>query len=144
MLSYSLSVLFKMVVTHQMYSMKHIHLYIAYLANWNAVSLLEYQLSFIVSFRANGEQLKAQVVLNISSWEIVGNSTNFSYSDIPEPSGYLDTTTNIYIYSGKAAHSISVSTHSIFNHIHKNCCNNCHILWYGILVINKKILNMLF
>ncbi|XP_050734387.1 ATP-binding cassette sub-family C member 4-like isoform X2 [Eriocheir sinensis] len=56
-------------------------------------------IDYWLAYWANGEQLKAQIVLNISSWEI-GNSTNFSYSDIPEPSGYLDTTTNIYIYSG--------------------------------------------
>lgn len=70
-------------------------------------------MKFIVTFRANGEQLKAQIVLNTSSWEVLGNATNFSYNDVPELSGYVDTTTNIYIYSGKKTQYISI--HSIID-----------------------------
>lgn len=54
-------------------------------------------------FRANGEQIRAQMTLeqNDNIVDLFGNGSSFSYVDAPVPEGYLDTTTNVYVYSGK-------------------------------------------
>ncbi|KAG0716160.1 Multidrug resistance-associated protein 4 [Chionoecetes opilio] len=57
-------------------------------------------IDYWLAYWSNGEQLRAQLVLNTSSWDITGDAANFSYRDGPVPSGYLDTNTNIYIYAG--------------------------------------------
>ena len=39
--------------------------------------------------------------LNLTQHELAQNGSIFSYSNNEVPEGYLDTTTNVYIYSGK-------------------------------------------
>ncbi|XP_045127905.1 ATP-binding cassette sub-family C member 4-like isoform X2 [Portunus trituberculatus] len=57
-------------------------------------------IDYWLAYWANGEQIRAQIVLNSSTWDIPKNTTVFSYSNAPVPEGYMDTNTNIYIYSG--------------------------------------------
>nr|XP_045582319.1 ATP-binding cassette sub-family C member 4-like isoform X3 [Procambarus clarkii] len=55
-----------------------------------------------LSYWANGEQLRARLEPDLNASVIVnvfGNDTSFSYSD-PVPDGYLDTATNVYVYTG--------------------------------------------
>lgn len=56
-----------------------------------------------LSFRVDGEQMKSRLALDTNSTndDLWGNSTTFSYADAPVPAGYLDTMTNVYVYSGK-------------------------------------------
>ncbi|XP_063867034.1 ATP-binding cassette sub-family C member 4-like isoform X1 [Scylla paramamosain] len=57
-------------------------------------------IDYWLAYWANGEQIRAQIVLNSSTWDIPQNATVFSYSNAPVPEGYMDTNANIYIYSG--------------------------------------------
>ncbi|KAK3863657.1 hypothetical protein Pcinc_030600 [Petrolisthes cinctipes] len=50
-----------------------------------------------LSYWTNGEQLRARLAVNMSTGS---NGTNYSYTDTPVPEGYLDTVTNVYIYTG--------------------------------------------
>ncbi|XP_069950148.1 ATP-binding cassette sub-family C member 4-like isoform X3 [Cherax quadricarinatus] len=55
-----------------------------------------------LSYWANGEQQRARLLLNSQdNFSVIsGNGSSFSYSDAPIPDGYLDTYTNVYIYTG--------------------------------------------
>ncbi|KAK4317272.1 hypothetical protein Pmani_011632 [Petrolisthes manimaculis] len=50
-----------------------------------------------LSYWTNGEQLRARLAVNTSTGS---NDTNYSYANTPVPEGYLDTVTNVYIYTG--------------------------------------------
>ncbi|XP_071552963.1 ATP-binding cassette sub-family C member 4-like isoform X4 [Panulirus ornatus] len=58
-----------------------------------------------LSYWANGEQIRAQMILepNDKVMDLLGNGSSFSYVNAPVPEGYLDTTTNVYVYSGLTA-----------------------------------------
>ncbi|XP_066976379.1 ATP-binding cassette sub-family C member 4-like isoform X2 [Macrobrachium rosenbergii] len=58
-----------------------------------------------LSYWANGEQKRGQLVINGNETELhySGNDSAFSYEDAPIPKGYLDTMTNVYVYTGMIA-----------------------------------------
>ncbi|KAK7083945.1 Multidrug resistance-associated protein 4, partial [Halocaridina rubra] len=55
-----------------------------------------------LSYWANGEQLRGRVLLdnNDTLSNLLRNESSFSYQDAPIPKGYLDTMTNVYVYTG--------------------------------------------
>ncbi|XP_064120685.1 ATP-binding cassette sub-family C member 4-like [Macrobrachium nipponense] len=58
-----------------------------------------------LSYWTNGEQKRGQLVIKGNETELhfSGNDSTFSYEDAPIPKGYLDTMTNVYVYTGMIA-----------------------------------------
>lgn len=57
---------------------------------------------YFLYFRANGEQIRARLLLEASeNMTLAENGSAISYQDAPVPEGYLDTITNVYVYAGK-------------------------------------------
>lgn len=57
---------------------------------------------YFLYFRANGEQIRARLLLEASeNMTLAVNGSAISYQDAPVPEGYLDTITNVYVYAGK-------------------------------------------
>ncbi|XP_068230341.1 ATP-binding cassette sub-family C member 4-like isoform X1 [Palaemon carinicauda] len=58
-----------------------------------------------LSFWANGEQIRGRLMIsgNDTEFHYSNNDSSFSYEDAPVPKGYLDTMTNVYVYSGMIA-----------------------------------------